>query len=298
MIGIGFAFVSGAAQAWVVDAMGAQGHTNHDRRRLFLEAAALRAVASVVAGSLGAFVAHLFGLRAPWFVSATLMLATLLFTARFFGREGEVNGDERLSEFEALRESARMARGDGALRWVLVLTGVAGLGATFNHLWQPYFLAHTTQSGLGGVWFLISFGLFLGSFGLRRIHVSPRTEILLATAATACIAIGLLGMALVMSLPMAIIWLIVHELGRGAVQPLTETYVQERIGSAYRATFGSLQSLIREAGIGVAFLLTAIFSLGLPFEASTSRSVWMTVGSVLFALTFVLFLFRPKNGAS
>lgn len=63
--------------------------------------------------------------------------------------------------------------------------------------------------------------------------------------------------------------------GRGFFQPLTESFVQHRVHTSYRATFGSLQSFLGRIGFAVVPLVVWLFIADKPNTSATISLVWI-----------------------
>ncbi|MFC1703036.1 hypothetical protein ACFLZO_01070, partial [Patescibacteria group bacterium] len=90
----------------------------------------------------------------------------------------------------------------------------------------------------------------------------------------------------------------VHEFGRGLFVPFHDVFVQQRIGSSYRATFGSLSSLVGKAGFVLIAGFVWLFLRGQPTDRSVIELVWMVCGTALTSCALLLWLFRSKKSGT
>jgi hypothetical protein len=88
-----------------------------------------------------------------------------------------------------------------------------------------------------------------------------------------------------------------HEFGRGVYQPFIGVYTQRRVASGYRATFGSLQSLLARAGYAIILLVLWLATDGRATTDWLIAQVWLASGALMAALTLAMLLARPKNDA-
>jgi len=106
---------------------------------------------------------------------------------------------------------------------------------------------------------------------------------------------GLVGVAVAPQLLFAMPALVVHEIGRGFFQPLTDAFVQHRIHSSYRATFGSLQSFLGRIGFAIVPFVVWMFIQGKPNTPATISQVWIVCGSALLLGAMLLWVTRPRS---
>ena len=77
--------------------------------------------------------------------------------------------------------------------------------------------------------------------------------------------------------------------------PLQDSFVQHRVDSCFRATYGSLQSFIGSAGRAVSPLLVWMLIQGQLNSTETISMVWLVAGFVLVGGAVLLWLIRPRN---
>jgi hypothetical protein len=89
-------------------------------------------------------------------------------------------------------------------------------------------------------------------------------------------------------------FVVLHELGRGLFSPLIDTFIQKHVGEHYRATYGSLQSLIGRAGYGMVLLAVTVGTIGRPATTAVISWVFGAAGAGLALSSVFLWIFRPK----
>ncbi|HTM67779.1 MAG TPA: MFS transporter [Candidatus Binatia bacterium] len=285
VFGIGFAFLSGAQQAWLADALKKRGESG-ELRRAYGTAAAWRSIAAMVAGVGGAFIGTI-DLRYGWLLGGTFhaCAAAVAFLA-MNGEDGEPHADEKMTEGQAFSASLKATRAIPGLLWALGMATAFGLVLPFNHFWTPFFRERVGQVGLSVVYALFHLGLAAGGMAVRRGGLFSREH-----GSGVVVAVGLTGAGLAVAgfmpgIALPFLATLVHELGRGMFDPLMDAYVQQRVGSGYRATYASFQSLIARAGYGVILGVVVLATRGQPSNGTTIGWTWLAAGGLLTAVAF------------
>lgn len=290
-LGVGFAFVSGAESAWITDALKKRGE-----EALIGKAFGSQAMAAAAGVLLGGFLGAAIGsanLRFAWIAAGMCLCGATWVAWRVMDDAGEI--DERVTELEALRLSCQALRAQPGLMWSVAATIVFGLVVAFNHLWQPFFSVDVGQTRLGFIWAVIQASLVLAGWLVRRYGV-PESRgadaILLAVFLSGA---GLLMVGMFSGLPPMLLCLSVHEFGRGLFRPLMSAYTQKRVESRFRATFGSLQSLLGKTGLALSLVLVWFLSEGKDSSRETITFIWTASGSLLVLGTLLLWRLRPQE---
>lgn len=289
--GIGQAFMSGAQQAWVTDALRKRGEAA-GIGRAFGTAAIWRSVAAIAGGAAGAPIAAL-NLRTGFVLFGLSLVAAFIVSLKMMNGEGEP--EKRVSELAAFKMSLQAMRTRPGLVWACAAAVAFGLVLPFNHYWAPFFAARVGQAGLSFIWMPVYATLAGAGYIVRT-----RKWFQGGSACGVILAMLLAGAGLMTAAwpggvigPLSLV--IVHEFGRGLFDPMLEIYTQRRIDSAYRATFGSFQSLIGRAGYAVVLIGLWALTDGRPNNSATIALAWTTGGTLLVAAAVILWLFRPKN---
>ncbi|MFH1047653.1 MAG: MFS transporter [Patescibacteria group bacterium] len=290
IIGVAFAFMSGTLEAWAADAVGGDGER---LRRTFGSGALFTSLGLLVGGCVSAPLCTL-DLRLGMIIGGGFGLAAFVVACAFMGEAGEPA--VRTSEVTAFKDSWQALKNGPALRWALVAFAAFALVLSFNHYWAPFFRVRVEQAGLAYVWLVIYGGCLVGAFALRRWADSCRgheTTAVVLTIALTAVGMTLIGLAGGLVVPLALAFL--HEIGRGAFKPLMEAFVQCRITSSFRATYGSLQSLIGRAGYALVLALVWLLTRHLPDGDALIVLTWVVQGSLLLLIAGALWLFRPRK---
>lgn len=290
-MGVAHAFISGAESAWVAEALKKRGEERLVPRA-FANQAMISAVGFMAGGILGGL-AGAIDLRLGWVGAGILVSASAWVAWRVMDDAGEL--DDRPTELEALRLSCRALRGRPALLWSVAASVVLGLVVVFNHLWQPYFLEDVGQARLGWLCVPIQGSILAAGWWVRRsgAFVDRGAEgialALFLSGAGLVVAASVVGLTAMMS------GVVLHEFGRGLFRPLMSTYTQQRVDSRFRATFGSLQSLLGKTGFAMALVLMWILSDGKDASRETIGFIWIVSGILLVFGALALWKFRPRE---
>jgi MFS family permease len=255
ILGLGYAFYSGAVEAWLVDALKASGY-QHELDGVFARAEIVASVAMIggtVAGGLlgqlhlslpyvarSAFILIAFavGLRAMHdfgFTPRTMHLHGIVGEMRKVGRTGITYGWQK--------PAVRLLVIESFVTW--------GFFSWAWYAWQPYFL---DLYGENAIWLsgLIA-ALFAGAGIVGNVLVKQvakpgrkRTTILLSTAAittTAMVATGAVRYFWV-TVPIFLLGAVAG----GVLQPIRQTYLHHSIPTSERATLVSFDSLVGSLG--------------------------------------------------
>lgn len=286
LIGIGFACISGALSAWIKDTI----LDDKAYAKTIATGAFIRSLALTVGGFIGGMIAA-YNYRLSWLFAAVIVLMALVVNLKFT-REEQKKSDIATS---TLRMSWRILWSKPALLWVVIASMVFGLVLPYNHYWTSFFLSHVGQVGLAWIWIPMFGASAVGGLFIRRyIH---RHEIGMFGIALSIFISGasLLFIGLVPGtfFPLGIVMM--HEFARGVFFPLLETFTQHRVESAYRATYGSLQSFITRFGYIAVLFWAWWYMRDLPSSEASIVKVWVIAGSLLAVFAVLLWFFRPKE---
>ncbi|MBI5793544.1 MFS transporter [Candidatus Uhrbacteria bacterium] len=290
LIGIGGAFISGAGGAWIADALTREGRES-ELRHIYATENLIKSVLMLLGGFVGSAIAlidyHLIWI--PFVVSG--LLASAVAHCKMNGRGESL---EYASEVQAFKRALAHLRRSRALIWVVASLIVFGAVVSFNQYWALYYKPVVGQIGLAFIWPVMYLGLIGASQLVRRLTIPLGSEGKMIVVAVALSGVGLLGVALAPGLWFAMPAIVVHELGRGFFQPLTDSFVQHRIHTSYRATFGSLQSFLGKMGFAAVPLVIWLFIADEPNTPSTITYVWIACAIVLILGSVAVWFSRPR----
>lgn len=292
MIGVALAFLSGAEQAWLTDALGAR-HEGDSLKNVYASATVWSAAAMLIGGVAGDLMGNAFGFRMTWVLSASALLFAFWVAYRCMGTQGEPA--HRLTEMQALKASFKALRLNSGLLWAVLAAMTLGFINPFNHFWNQFFQPRLHGHSLSWIWIPLYGSCALAAVIVRRLKFSKGHE-----AAAMLGMLGLAGLGLIFvghfpGLTWPLVITVIHEIGRGAYLPLADVFVQRRIGSGYRATYGSLHSFLGRMGNMSVLASVWFFTRSMPDSESKIVSIWTVCGALLVLCTLALFLFRPRS---
>ena len=251
--GIGYTFVSGALQAWITDEVGEQAVQPVFTRGVQL------ALALTIAGTAAAGLVGQLDLRLPmvcagagYLVLALTLLAVMPETAFRPLPKADRQGWRQLGT--TLKASLVMARRRPLVRgfaWVALFVGLSS--EAVDRLWTAHILASFALPPLAGtsgiaLWFSL-FALvgtllsLLASLLANRVADRRLNQLhpggLLAGLVLLQVA-GIIGFALLGSLPLALSALWLRDAGRALAEPIQAAWLNRSIDSRSRATTLSL----------------------------------------------------------
>jgi DHA3 family tetracycline resistance protein-like MFS transporter len=288
---LGMAFVSGADQAWLTDALTRRGEQNRVGQVLGTSLS-WNAAVSLVIGCLGAPLAAVWP-AGPWVASGLILLVCLAVCVVRMDSSGEPM--RRVSETEAFRQSWRIMRTRRTLAWTAIAAATFGLVQAFNLYWPIRYQLMTGQMGLTWVWAACYGSLVVAGWLVRRQRGGFGLETHGIAAALLLAGLGLAGAGLVPAALGSIGFAMVHELGRGAFNPLLGGLTQRHVESECRATYGSMQSLVGKAGFGLVVIALAVAFSDTTPSAEAVSAAWIVAGATLALGAVVLWLARPRT---
>jgi MFS family permease len=262
-------------------------------RKTFATGAICRALAILVGGLIGAYIADATSLRFVMELHVIFAAAALTVALFFMHSDGEP--EHRVTELEAFLRSWRLLRDHKALKWSTIAAISFGVVALWNMYWTVFFGPRVGgQENLGWVWVVLYGAVTVAGFLVRRMKVAGGQEEAGMAMALGATAVGFLLAGLFQSLPLLIMALMMHEAGRGAFEPLLDSFTQHHVDSSHRATYASFQSLISKVGF-VSALAVGALSIGKLPETDAVQHLWRYGGLFLFAVTALLFIARPRH---
>jgi MFS family permease len=255
LLGLGFTFFSGAVQAWLVDALKAQGYDGA-LDPVFARGEIVEGVAMLGGSVLGGYLAQVTNLGVPYllraaalalsFVTAFLLMHDLGFTPK---RDAGVVRQAKA----VLRGAIQYGFANRPVRWVMIASAFTdGVSIYGFYAMQPYLLdlyGDPKAYGIAGLSAAIVGGAQIagGLLVSPLSRVAPRRTTLLQAAVVAS-ALTLLLIGLVPRFLVAIGLLAAWGLVFATVAPVRQAYLNELIPSEQRATGLSFDSLMGSGG--------------------------------------------------
>jgi MFS family permease len=254
-LGLGFAFFSGAVEAWLVDALAASGFKG--KLESVLAKGEIVEGAAMLAGSIaGGLLAQMTNLGAPYVVRALLLVATfaLAFLAMRDLGFTPVRGKHPVEEVKkVLASSIEHGLGNRPVRWIMLEAPFSmGVSVYGFYAMQPYLMqlyGDPRAYGIAGVSAAIVGGAQIAG-GLLAPHAGRlfrrRTSVVLACVIASSLTLALIG--LVPGFWGAISLLVLWGLMFAIILPVRQAYLNGLISSENRATVLSFDSLLGSAG--------------------------------------------------
>ena len=259
LIGLGFTFYSGAVEAWLVDALEASGFKGQ-LDVVFARGSMITGAAMLVGTALGGVLGDV-DLALPYVVRSALLVAVFAVAVFTMHDLGFTPRSLRASEVPAAmgqvaRDSLAYGWRRRSVRLLMILSFFqVGFLTWGYHAWQPYFLELLGRDAVwvaGVVAALISVSMILGNAVVDRVsqYCSRRTTVLLWAAGIQTAAA--VGVGLADSFALAVGLFLVVTAMAGVTSPTKQAYLHGVIPSAQRASVISFDSMLGNAGAGVA----------------------------------------------
>ena len=255
LIGLGFAFFSGAVEAWLVDALDATGFAG-SLESVFAKGQIVEGAGMLTGSVAGGYIAQVTNLGVPYVIRAVMLGLTLvvaIFVMRDLGFTPAKSKHPVTEVKRVLRASLHGGFGTPPVRWLMLEAPFTmGVGIFAFYAMQPYLLelyGDPNAFGVAGLAAAVVAGAqIVGGFAvpLVRRMVTRRTHALLGAAVISVSALAVMGVtsSFVVALAMLVVW----ALTAAASTPLRQAFLNGLIPSAQRATVLSFDSLMGSAG--------------------------------------------------
>ena len=255
VMGIGFTLYSGAVEAWVVDALRADGYDG-PLDGLFARSAIITGVA-MLAGTVGGGFLGTADLSLPYVVRALLLGIT--FVISLFAMHDRGFTPRPVTVDHLADEMRKVGRAGITWSWheprIRLLVWASFIQTGFLmwgwYAWQPYFLDLLDNDAVwvaGAIAALSALGMTGGNslvplFG--RMCARRSTLLIWASAIS---SFALIGVGLAPSFWPALVFLVVAMVGIGVIEPVKQAYLHQIVPSEHRATVVSFNSMFGNAG--------------------------------------------------
>jgi MFS family permease len=257
LLGLGFTFWSGAAEAWLVDAL---KHVGYDQpiERVFAKSQIAFGVAMLIGTTAGGLLGQL-DLRVPYVVRAVLLVPIIVLTWRLeepgLTRRALHLGTLPAEMKTVLVAGVRHGLKHSVVRPLILAAAVANTFMMFGfYSWQRYFLDLLGKELVwvnGVIAALVGLASIAGNLAMARVSavIGTRTGVLMACVAVRVVTVMLCGLAT--SFPIAVGLYLVSNFAMGIGAPIRQGMINHHIPSSQRATILSVDSLFSELGSGV-----------------------------------------------
>lgn len=291
LIGVGAAFLSGAQSAWIADALDRDGEPESIREVQATDML-IRTPIFLLGGWFGAALA-MVSYRLIWIPLVITGLLTAFLVHKRMNERGEPL--HRVTEIEAFLLSVKQLRNSRSLMWIIGTMIFIGAVVSFNHYWAPFFEPMVGTLGLAWVWMVIYLSFMPSAWMVKKLSVAVGNEGKYIVLSLLLSGVGLTLAGLYGGLVFPLSAIVIHEFGRGMFEPLTESFVQHRVKSSYRATFGSLRSFLGNIGYAIVPVIIWFSIKGKPDTPETISQVWVICGTFLAIGAIIFWFIRPKK---
>jgi MFS family permease len=255
ILGLGFAFYSGATEAWLVDALKEVGYDS-ELDAVFARAGVVGGVATVIGTVGGGLLGHL-DLAIPYLVRTALLVGAFAVGFRWMHDLGFKPRTLQLSGMAG--EMGKVVRAGMKYGWhqpvprLLMLQSFVVSGFFFWawYAWPPYFLE---LYGRNAVWLagviaaLFSIAGVAGNFIAERMAKAGRRRTTILIASSALLTVAMVGTGVVRSFWITVPIFLVGALAFGVLEPVRQAYLHRSIPSSERATLVSMDELMGNLG--------------------------------------------------
>ena len=291
VLGIGYAFVSGADSALLYNSLLAIKRED-EHKKIESRLISIGGFSQAIGGILGAFLATIT-LRTPFFIEAVIMLITIPIGLSLIEPAVKKAKDTSANIWQEMMQIVSYSlHGHKQLKWIIIYAGTIST-STLAFVWfmQPYWqLVDIPIIWFGVLWAVlnVSIGIFAPLahkfeevFGLRKALIS-----LVVLVAIAYMILGLYPT--LVAVPAILIFYFV----RAVQQPILRDYVHKIIDSDIRATVLSIKNLV---GRLIFVVIGPI--LGYASDALTLPSALIISSITFFILGVIPLFFLHKHKA-
>jgi MFS family permease len=255
ILGLGFAFYSGATEAWLVDALKETGY-ERELDPVFARAGAVSGVAMVIGTVGGGLLGHL-DLAIPYLVRTALLLGAFAVGFRWMH---DLGFQPRTLQLRGMfGEMGKVIRAGMQYGWhkpvprLLMLQSfiVSGFFSWAWYAWPPYFLE---LYGRDAVWLagviaaLFSLTGVAGNFVASRIARPSRRRTTILLFASTLLTTTMIGTGVIRSFWITVPIFLIGAFAFGVLEPVRQAYLHRSIPSSERATLVSMDELMGNLG--------------------------------------------------
>jgi len=292
IIAIGQTFVSGAAEAWLVDSLKAKNELPL-KNMAFRKESVSRSIGNIV-GCLSGSMLGGFNLSFPWLGSVIFIIIVGLYALFYIKEHYQREKDQEHADNLLKRFGKAFGYGLKNKELLSIMIFGALLALSFQALnmqWTVLFKQDYNFSSLelGFLFAGISLISALGGLFSKKLKTWFKDEKLLIITSQLITALAIIACSRLNGLFLVISTFLLHEFGRGIFSPLKQSYVNNYIESKNRATILSLESMFSKSG---AFI--GLMASGLMAEALSIRLTWLFSGIFLTA-GVIIFMLNAKK---
>ena len=255
LLGLGFTFFSGAMQAWLVDALKANGYDG-SLDPVFARGEIVEGAAMLGGSVLGGFVAQATNLGIPYVLRAAALVLSFVMAFLLMHDVGftpKRDGTPVRQAIDVLRGAIRFGLNNPPVRWVMIASAFTdGVSIYGFYAMQPYLLdlyGDPHAYGIAGLSAaIVGAAQIAGGLIVTRLShaVRRRTSMLLVAVVASTVTLALIGF--IPRFAIAVGLLVIWGLLFATVKPVRQAYLNDLIPSDQRATGLSFDSLMGSGG--------------------------------------------------
>ena len=287
---IGHTFMSGAAEAWLVDSLKARDEF-HLKAKVFRQELTSKSIGIMTGCVFGSWLGDV-DLSLPWLATAFFMFIAGLFSFIFI-KENYIKSKEitKSSLHTELMEACRSMK-DKELLYVMSFGAIIACSVqAINMQWPLVFKSNFqfSSSYLGYLFIFISMAVALGGRLSKKTKSLFRNEKLPLIIPQLVTAIAIIITSRASGLFMVTGAFLFHEFGRGMFTPVKQDYMNNRIESKNRATVLSLESMFTKLGAFIGLIVSGFMASNLGISGT-----WLFSGIFLFIGVIFFFIIIKK----
>lgn len=289
---VGASFVSGAFTAWFVNESKYHGYDfDKNRHKIFSLFNKLKQIFSIVAGFIGGCIV-VYDISYPWILSASLSAALTLLSMIIMTEHSHNSETVREGYMETFKNSFKICCTNSDIKFALGVVATTYCAfMSLNMLWQPFIRddVNLDISILKYVWVAINLLIIFGA------HVAP-SLVSKVKSERMVLIISMLFIGIVIMLPsffppiVGLFLYLFHQVGRGTISNTEEAYIQHHFSDKYRATLGSMRSVVATLFGAIGLVLSGF--VGDSFGVTNS---WFISGVILISGALILKRFVTKS---
>jgi MFS family permease len=255
ILGLGFAFYSGAVEAWVVDALKATGYGD-ELDSVFARAGMVSGLATVI-GTVGGGLLGQIDLAIPYLARAGLVMVAFAVGLRSMYDIGFT--PRALRPRRIVGEMGKVGRAGVTYGWcvpemrLLVLQAFLVFGFFYWawYAWPPYFLELLERNAVwvaGVIAALFSLAQIVGNALAGRLARPGRRRTTILLGASGILAATTIATGIIQIFWLTVAVFLLGAVAAGALQPVRQAYLHQSIPTSERATLVSFDSLVGSLG--------------------------------------------------
>lgn len=287
---IGHTFVSGAAEAWLVDSLKMRDEF-HLKTKVFRQELSSKAIGTMSGCLFGSWLGEI-DLSLPWLATAFFMGIAGIFSFIFIKENYKESKEKSKNGLgKEVTEACRSLK-NKELLYVMSFGAVIACSVQAMNMQWPLVFKNSfnfTSSYLGYLFIFISIAVALGGRLSKKFKSLFKNDKLLLIVPQLVTAIAIIITSRTSGLFMVTGAFLLHEFGRGMFTPVKQDYMNNRIESKNRATVLSLESMFTKLGAFVGLIISGFMASRLGISET-----WLFSGMFLFLGVIIFFTILKK----